>query len=68
MRLALLGVYFGPDQVMPVASIFATVAGLVLIFWGKLVRMARRITGLSGRFREEAKVARPADKQPTQKP
>ncbi len=68
MSLHLLGLYFGPDQVMPVASIVATVAGLILIFWGKLVGMLRRITGLSRRSSEDNKVGRTTGKQPTQQP
>jgi len=51
MKLPLLGFYVGPDQVAPVVSIFATIAGFILIFWNKFLNLLRRI----GRF-----FARPA--------
>ncbi len=46
------GVYSSPEQVIPLASILAAVAGLVLIFWGKLVGGIRRLKGLSRRSPE----------------
>ena len=49
MRVALLAIYGGPDQVMTVTSGLASVLGLLLIFWNKgigiflrLVRVFRR--------------------------
>jgi len=38
--------YVGPDQVMPVMSILATIAGLVMVFWNKVLSVVRRIFGL----------------------
>ncbi len=60
MPLDLIGLYFGPDQMMPVASILATLGGLLLIFWNKVVGL-RRITGLSRRSSAIDKVAHATD-------
>ena len=38
--------YVGPDQVMPVMSILATIAGLVMVFWNKVLSVVRRVFGL----------------------
>lgn len=45
MQTLLLALYVGPDQMMPVASILATVMGFVMIFWNKVVGIVRRIFG-----------------------
>ena len=37
MRFELLGLYSGPDQVMTVTSGLASILGLLLIFWNKVV-------------------------------
>ena len=37
MRFELLALYAGPDQVMTVTSGLASVLGLLLIFWNKVV-------------------------------
>jgi hypothetical protein len=37
MRIELLALYGGPDQVMGVTSGLASLLGLLLIFWNKLV-------------------------------
>lgn len=37
MRFELLALYAGPDQVMTVTSGLASVLGLFLIFWNKVV-------------------------------
>jgi hypothetical protein len=37
MRLGLLAFYGGPDQVMTVTSGLASLLGLLLIFWNKVV-------------------------------
>jgi hypothetical protein len=34
-------VYIGPDALMPLASVFAAVAGFVLLFWRRLAGAAR---------------------------
>jgi hypothetical protein len=42
-------VYIGPDALMPVASVFAAVAGFLLMFWRRVVGavrlLAQRLTG-----------------------
>jgi hypothetical protein len=68
MSLDLMGFYFGPDQVVPVASILATLAGLVLIFWNRVVRVVHRITGHLRPPAASDAVDRPANEQPTHQP
>jgi len=42
--------YIGPDTLMPLASVFAAVAGFVMMFWRRLVGMVRLLVDkLSGR-------------------
>lgn len=43
--MELMALYVGPDQVMPVMSILATIAGLVMVFWNKVLSVVRRIFG-----------------------
>jgi hypothetical protein len=47
VKLLLLAFYVGPDQLMPVTSILATVLGFVLIFWNKFLGVVRKILGRS---------------------
>ena len=35
--------YLGPDVLMPLASAFAVVAGVVLMFWRKIVDFTRSV-------------------------
>jgi hypothetical protein len=35
--------YVGPDQFVPLSGFLGTVAGLALIFWGKLVQGFRQL-------------------------
>jgi hypothetical protein len=37
MRIELLALYGGPDQVMTVTSGLASILGLLLLFWNKVV-------------------------------
>jgi len=45
--------YIGPDTLMPIASVFAAVAGFVMMFWRRLVGMVKlvvqRLTGRAAR-------------------
>ena len=34
--------YIGPDALMPIASVFAAVAGFVMMFWRRLVALEIR--------------------------
>jgi hypothetical protein len=44
--------YIGPDALMPIASVFAAVAGFVLMFWRRLTGALRLLfEKLSGRSR-----------------
>jgi hypothetical protein len=49
MRIELLGLYAGPDQVMTVTSGLASILGLLLIFWNKVVgiffKIVRKLRG-----------------------
>ena len=51
MRVDLLALYAGPDQVMTVTSGLASILGLLLIFWNKVVglffKIVRKVTGAS---------------------
>ncbi len=38
--------YAGPDQILPIATFLSTVAGVAMIFWGKILRVASKIWGL----------------------
>jgi len=43
--------YIGPDTLMPIASVFAAVAGFVMMFWRRLVGMVKFVAQrLSGRL------------------
>jgi len=46
MRFELLALYGGPDQVMTVTSGLASVLGLLLIFWNKVVGIFFRVVRL----------------------
>jgi len=46
MHFALLAFYAGPDQVMTVTSGLASLLGLLLIFWNKVVAAFFRIVRL----------------------
>ena len=42
--------YIGPDTLMPIASVFAAVAGFVMMFWRRLVSMVKLLVEkMSGR-------------------
>jgi undecaprenyl pyrophosphate phosphatase UppP len=43
MRIALIAFYAGPDQVMTVTSGLASILGVLLIFWHKVVAAFRKI-------------------------
>lgn len=38
--------YVGPDQLLPLASIFGAIGGAIMIFWRQVVGFARKIAGL----------------------
>ncbi len=61
MRVDLLALYAGPDQVMGVTSGLAGLLGVLLIFWNKVVAAFFRIVG---KFRG----ASPSSPQPAAKP
>lgn len=45
MDVSPVGLYVGPDQIIPSMSILATVMGFIMIFWNKLVGLFRKLTG-----------------------
>jgi len=57
MRLDLLAFYGGPDQIMTVTSGLASLLGLLLIFWNKVVGLFFRIVRV---FRPSHGTAAPA--------
>ena len=46
MEPLMFALYVGPDQVMPVMSVLATIAGLIMVFWNKVMSIVRRIFGM----------------------
>ncbi len=49
MRIPLLALYAGPDQVMVATSALATVLGFVLMLWSKLVNIFSNLLRRLGR-------------------
>ncbi len=49
MRIELLALYGGPDQVMTVTSGLASGLGLLLLFWNKVVGLFFKIVRMFGR-------------------
>ncbi len=35
--------YGGPDQIIPLASALSTIAGVAMIFWGRLIQASRKL-------------------------
>jgi hypothetical protein len=46
MRVELLAFYGGPDQIMAVTSGIATIVGVALMFWNKLIVTCGKILNL----------------------
>jgi hypothetical protein len=43
--------YLGPDALMPIASVFAAIAGFILMFWRRLVSLLKHLVQrISGRL------------------
>jgi len=61
MRFELLALYAGPDQVMTVTSGLASVLGLLLIFWNKVVGIFFRVVRKFSRSGAPAAVDAPKD-------
>lgn len=38
--------YVGPDQIIPLSGFLGTAAGLVLVFWGKLLQGFRKLASV----------------------
>lgn len=47
--------YLSPDTMMPLASAFAAVVGVVLMFWQKVKALVRSIFGRRRRTTEEGR-------------
>jgi hypothetical protein len=54
MQFDLLALYAGPDQVMTVTSGIASLIGVLLVFWNKLVTAFFKIIGKSPRSADPA--------------
>ncbi len=61
MTVELLGLYAGPDQVMTVTSGLASVLGLLLIFWNKVVGIFFKVVRKFSRTGTPAAVEAPKD-------
>jgi undecaprenyl pyrophosphate phosphatase UppP len=64
MHLNLMALYAGPDQVMTVTSAFASIVGVVLIFWHKVVALFTKSVSF---FRRSSKSTSGASPQNTPK-
>jgi hypothetical protein len=64
MHFDLIALYGGPDQVMTVTSAFASIVGILLIFWNKVVAALFKFVQL---FRRAPKPASGAPQQNTPK-
>jgi undecaprenyl pyrophosphate phosphatase UppP len=64
MHFDLIALYGGPDQVMTVTSAFASIVGILLIFWNKIVAAFFKFVHL---FRRESKSSNVAPPQNTSK-
>ncbi len=64
MHLNLLALYAGPDQVMTVTSGLASLVGLLLIFWNKVVATFFKVIGKS-RPTPETKDSEPSNSSST---
>lgn len=40
--------YVGPDQIIPLSGVLGTLAGLVMIFWGRVIQAFQRLLGRPG--------------------
>ena len=46
--------YIGPDALMPIASVFAAIAGFVMMFWRRLVGLVKLVVQrLTGRVSQQ---------------
>lgn len=61
MRFALLAIYGGPDQVMTVTSGLASVLGLLLLFWNKVVGIVFKMVRMFRRSDTSATPEAPKD-------
>jgi hypothetical protein len=44
-----LAMYIGPDVLMPLASVFGAIAGIVMIFWRQVKAAAGKVAGAFSR-------------------
>jgi undecaprenyl pyrophosphate phosphatase UppP len=56
MRLDLFALYAGPDQIMTVTSGLASILGIMLIFWNKVVALFFKVVRVFRRTPEPATV------------
>jgi hypothetical protein len=61
MRFELLALYGGPDQVMTVTSGLASILGLLLIFWNKVVGIFFKVVRKFSRSHTPAAIDAPKD-------
>lgn len=54
MTPLLSALYVGPDQMMPLASILATILGMIMIFWNKVLGLWRKFLGVFKRSGSDA--------------
>jgi len=59
MKIALLALYAGPDQIMVATSALATVLGFVLMLWSRLLGLFARVLKRFTRNSEAVELPRP---------
>ena len=65
MHFAVLALYGGPDQIMTVTSGIASIVGVLLIFWHKVVNAFLRLFGVKRTPPRLAKTTQDSSKTPS---
>ena len=47
-----VGLYIGPDQIMPLTSVLSAIVGVALMFWNRIVGLAHKFLVMIGRRSE----------------
>jgi len=65
MHFGVLGLYGGPDQIMTVTSGIASIVGVLLIFWHKVVNAFLKLFGVKRTPRPVAETSQDSSKTPS---
>jgi len=64
MKFALLAMYGGPDQIMGVASGVATVVGVLLMMWNKILVTVGKVINFFNPTKHRKETSQPTSSQP----